>query len=275
MSFNCILPGDIKTNETIVLPISMNQPLERGERLFSILKAFETYGYKNQVTILVCDYLNRHNCTDEMESFAQGDKFLKDHENELQGFRVIRWKAFLDSIDQAKFSASLNEIVKKSQVGSKFYNKMNKTWEKCLSATQAFDSSIKYQTEEYASILCMTEFDHLFYPKRITNGMAYLYQFIEGRKPNYHHIKITENKTSLAPSLEHTEDFFMGSMKTDRNHIHIAFRALIEHMDVLLGSQELSLKAKKVFAEEAENLLMMHRLLDKENGSVTESQAYV
>ena len=265
MNFHCTLPHDIKKDETIVLPISMNQPLERGERLFSILEAFKACGYMKQVTILVCDYLNRHNCTDEMESLAQGDKFLKDHENELQGFRVIRWKTFLDSIEQVKFSTCLNEIIQKSQVGTKFYNKMKKTWEKCLSATQAFDSSIKYQTEEYASILCMTEFDHLFYPKRITNGMAYLYNYIKGSKPTYHHIKITENKSSLTPPLEHTEDFFIGSIKTNRNHIHIAFRALIDHMDALLSSQELSLKAKKVFAEEAENLLMTHCLLDREN----------
>ena len=51
MSFYCTLPQDIKESETIVLPISMNQPLERGERLAAILKSFEEYGYKKRVKI--------------------------------------------------------------------------------------------------------------------------------------------------------------------------------------------------------------------------------
>lgn len=263
MRFHCTLPQDIKKSESIVLPISMNQPLERGERLSSILKAFDECGYKEQVTILVCDYLNRHNCHDELEAFKQGEQFIQDHKHELQDYRVIRWKPFIDSIPQNQFETYFNKVVATSQEGTKFYNKMKKTWEKCLSANQEFDASIKYQTEEYASILCMDEFDHLFYPKRITNGMAYIYNFIEGKKPTYHHIKIAENKSKLISTPDQTEEFFIGSIKPNRNHIHVAFRALLEHMDVLLGSQELSLKAKKIFIEETENLFMTHGLFDK------------
>lgn len=95
-----------------------------------------------------------------------------------------------------------------------------------------------------------------------------MYNFIEGYKPTYHHIKITETKLNLTPPIQHTEDFFLVSIKPNRNHIHIAFRALIEHMDVLLSSQELSLKAKKIFAEETGNLFMAHGLLDKENALI-------
>ena len=265
MRFHCTLPQNLRKGESIVLPISMNQPLERGERLSSILKAFDECGYKEQVTILVCDYLNRHNCNDELESFKQGEQFIQDHKNEIQEYRVIRWKPFIDSIPQNQFETCFNKIVTKSQEGTKFYNKIKKTWEKCLSANQEFAASIKYQTEEYASILCMNEFDHLFYPKRITNGMAYLYNFIEGKKPTYHHIKISENKSKLISTSDKTEEFFIGSLKPNRNHIHVAFRALIEHMDLLLSSQELSLKAKKIFTEETENLFMTHGLFNKEN----------
>lgn len=113
--------------------------------------------------------------------------------------------------------------------------------------------------EEYAAVLCMEEFDHLLYPKRITNGLAYLYNYFSGKKPQYHHVKISEIK-AVAQG-----DLFINVNQTphkkDRRHIHIAFRALLEHMDSLLASGELSDKAKKLFAEEAENVLMAHGLL--------------
>ena len=132
---------------------------------------------------------------------------------------------------------------------------MQKTWEKCLAADQQLEASIQYQTEEYAAIMCMDAYDHLIYPKRITNGMAYLYQTVDGKKPEYHHVKISEIKDSEKMD---ESDFIL---KKDRRHIHIAFRALLDQMDTLLTSSELSDKAKKVFAEEAENLLMTHGLL--------------
>jgi hypothetical protein len=263
MSFSCTLPHDIKDHETIILPISMNQPLERGDRLAAILKAFEKYGYKKQVTILICDYLNRHNCKYEEEALEQGEKFISDHHELLKDYSLLTWKSFLDSRNQNQFNSFFSLISKNCIDGTRFYNKMKKTWEKCLSTSQTLEASIKYQIEEYASILCMGEFDHLFYPKRITNGMAYLYNFIEGKKPIYHHIKITEDKSKLIKDTHSPEAFYLGSLKKNRNQIHIAFRAVLEHMETLLESQELSLKAKKVFAEEAENLLLTHGLFDR------------
>ncbi|MBA2655447.1 MAG: hypothetical protein H0U70_00485 [Tatlockia sp.] len=259
MRFICTLPPDLKKTDTIILPISMNQPLERGERLAAILQSFEECGYKKQVTILVCDYLNRHNCTNDQDALKQGDQFIQENKDSLKDYPIIRWKPFLDSRPQNQFSNYFNTILNQSSEGSKFYNKMKKTWEKCLSSSQSLEASINYQMEEYASILCMNEFDHLFYPKRITNGLAYLYNYIEGKKPIYHHIKVAENKIKNAnPSAE----FFMGSLKENRNHIHIAFRGLLEHMELLLSSSELSLKSKKTFAEEVENLFMAFGLLN-------------
>lgn len=261
MDYNASIPTDISSNEKIVLPISMNQPLERGSSLKAVLNAIEVSGYKNQVTILVCDYLNRHNYKDENEAFKQGDEFIHDHAAILQGYHILKWKEFLDSIKNNQFNEHIKQIREKCQEGSRFYNKIRKTWEKCLSADQSLDNSIQYQIEEYASILCMTEFAHLFYPRRITNGMAYLYNFIDGSKPKYHHIKISKiKKIHLQDELK-KERFFIGDPKTSdtsRNHIHIAFRGLLEHIDLLLNSSELSSKSKKLFAEEAENLFMKH-----------------
>ena len=269
MNFKCSIPDDIRNEETIVLPISMSQPLERGERLKSIIQAFDTHGYKEQVTILVCDFLNRHNCKSEEEALKQGDEFIEKHQDILSGYRIIRWKDFLETIDIDIFQKKIEKIQEKSIEGSRFYNKMKKTWEKCLSADQSLENSIKYQIEEYAAILCMNVFDHLVYPKRITNGMAYLYNSFEGKKPEYHHIKISEFKQDQTDATNKDESFFIGkpiSESSNSNHVHIAFRGLLEQMDVLLSSAELSEKSKLAFAEESENLFMKHSLLSNTEG---------
>jgi|GEM_PF-2597948 len=258
MLINATLPDTIPANETIVLPISMSQPLERGSRLAAILTAFKKLGYQHHTTILVCDYLNRHNCGSEEEAILQGDTFLSEHADMLAGFKIMRWQEFLDTRNQTYFLAKHTEVKEKSVEGSAFYNKMKKTWEKCLSASQPFEASLLYQIEEYAAIVCMDEFDHLFYPKRITNGMAYLYNFIEGKKPQYHHIKVSDAKPI---TMKNSTNTHVHAEKKDRRHIHIAFRALLEQMDMLLASGEMAIKAKHVFAEEAENLLMSYGLL--------------
>lgn len=258
-NFSALLPGNIPNNETIVLPISMSQPLERGNRLAAIIRSIRDHHYENRVTILVCDFLNRHNCDIDAQALEQGEQFLKEHQNILQGLNIVRWQEFLESRDQGVFAKRLAEVKEKNSDQSHFYLKMKKTWEKCLSATQSLDASIQYQMEEYAAVLCMEEFDHLLYPKRITNGLAYVYNYFSGKKPQYHHVKISEIKTVTQ------EELFANinpiSTNKDRRHIHIAFRALLEHMDALLASGELSDKAKKVFAEEAENVLMTHGLI--------------
>lgn len=259
MNYKASIPTDISPSEKIVLPISMNQPLERGESLKAILCAIEASGYKHQVTILVCDYLNRHNCKNEDEALTQGDAFINDHAEMLIGYHVLRWKDFLNNVQNHLFDIHLKQIQETCQEESRFYNKIRKTWEKCLSADQPFENSIQYQIEEYTAILCMNEFSHLFYPKRITNGMAYLYHFIEGNKPKYHHIKVSQIKNPHTQDAIQDERFFIGD-NASRNHIHIAFRGLLEHMDMLLSSSELSSKSKKSFAEEAENLFMKHRI---------------
>ena len=113
MNYHASIPTDISSNERIVLPISMNQPLERGDNLKAILHAIEVNGYKNQVTILVCDYLNRHNCNDENEAIKQGDEFIHDHAAILNGYRILRWKEFLDGIENNQFHNHIIQIQEK------------------------------------------------------------------------------------------------------------------------------------------------------------------
>ncbi|MCZ4786704.1 hypothetical protein O6D23_02905 [Legionella pneumophila] len=258
-NFSAVIPGNIPTNETIVLPISMSQPLERGERLAAIINSIRAHHYEDRTTILVCDYLNRHNCDSDAKALEQGDQFLQDHQNMLNGLHIVRWQDFLETRNKEFFENRLSEVKEKNRDGSHFHLKMKKTWEKCLSATQSLDASIQYQMEEYAAVLCMEEFDHLLYPKRITNGLAYLYNYFSGKKPQYHHVKMSEIKTVTKDEL--FININQVPNNKDRRHIHIAFRALLEHMDTLLASGELSDKAKRVFAEEAENVFMTHGLL--------------
>ncbi|HAU1025005.1 TPA: hypothetical protein JBH98_11740 [Legionella pneumophila] len=258
-NFSAVIPGNIPVNETIVLPISMSQPLERGERLAAIINSIRAHHYEDRTTILVCDYLNRHNCETDAKALEQGDQFLKEHYNMLNGLHIVRWQDFLATRNTEVFANRFSEVKEKNRDGSHFHLKMKKTWEKCLSATQSLDASIQYQMEEYAAVLCMEEFDHLLYPKRITNGLAYLYNYFSGKKPQYHHIKMSEIKTVTKDGLFISINQVPNNK--DRRHIHIAFRALLEHMDTLLASGELSDKAKRVFAEEAENVFMTHGLL--------------
>ncbi|HAU3504147.1 TPA: hypothetical protein F7023_13985 [Legionella pneumophila] len=258
-NFSAVIPVNIPLNETIVLPISMSQPLERGERLAAIINSIRAHYYEDRTTILVCDYLNRHNCDTDAKALEQGEQFLKEHHNMLNGLHIVRWQDFLATRNQEIFANRFSEVKEKNADGSHFHLKMKKTWEKCLSATQSLDASIQYQMEEYAAVLCMEEFDHLLYPKRITNGLAYLYNYFSGKKPQYHHIKMSEIKTVTQEEL--FSNLNQVPKNKDRRHIHIAFRALLEHMDTLLASGELSDKAKRVFAEEAENVFMTHGLL--------------
>lgn len=255
METRVTLPTEIPSNETIVLPISMHQPLERGENLHAILTALKHHGYQQQTTVLVCDFLNRHNCETVEEAMQQGEDFLTEHQEMLEGFKILRWADFLNSRNEA-FHNALKDIIAKSEEGSRFYNKMRKTWEKCLSANYSLEASILYQQEEYAAVMCMDEFDHLIYPKRITNGMAYLYQHFAVLKPSYHHVKIAEKKVTKSQDVESNQ-----SSGKERRHIHVAFRAVLEHVEFLLRSEELSEKAKRRFAEEMENTLMTHGLL--------------
>lgn len=259
MRFSASVPT-ISEKETIIIPISMNQPLESGEHLAAILKAVEDNGYKERTTILICDYLNRYNCGEE-EACKLGHEFLKDHKNIINGFQVVRWKEFLDSRQSIGFNTHVKRVEEAAKEGTLFYGKMKKTWQKCSSAF-SLANSIKYQIEEYAVILCMNEYDHMLYPKRITDGMAYLYNAIEGKKPVYHHIKVSELKKreeqSVAPLLKGLS-LFKNTKETA--HVHIAFRVLLDQVAALLDTSELSPESKKVFAKEMEKLLMSHSLL--------------
>ncbi len=164
--YSAAIPQNIPEQESIIIPISMKQPLERGEYLAALVNALLLSQYQKQTTFLICDHLNRHNCTNENEAIEQGTVFLSQHQDMLSNFNIIRWQDFITQKSK-DFLIRMKEIQHHNQLEPHFYLKMKKTWEKCLSANQSLESSIAYQMEEYAALLCMNEYDHLFYPKRI------------------------------------------------------------------------------------------------------------
>lgn len=193
---------------------------------------------------MLCDYLDRHNCNEQL-ALQRGDAFIEQHKSMLTGFVIKRWKVFIDE-RSIKFNEKLENIKSSSKPESPFMNKMVRTHKKCLTA-QPVENSVRYQQEEYAAILCMDEFDELIYPKPISDGMAYLYGHFEGKKPNYNHIKVTQVKNTL----------FFESKKTsmNHNHMHVALRAELRHIEDLLNSDEIPLASKQLFADAIENIL--------------------
>jgi len=245
---------EIEKDETIVFPISMNQPLQREERLEAILNSFKIRGYQDQITLLLCDYLNRHNCGSEEKAFHLGDVFLYEHASILKGFKIVRWKDYIDS-HEPTFSMQHVKMQKLAKEDALFSWKINKTWNKCLKSSQSLEASMDYQIEEYAALLCMGEFDHLYYPQKITDGIAFTYKLAHQLKikvPFYNALRITQIKNEEKSS----SNLFLGDKVTSDQHLHIAFRGLLAHLNMLLTSKELSDNAKQRFVNASQNVFM-------------------
>lgn len=258
----------IPDEEAIVLPISMNQPLERGEALKAILAACEEKGYQNRLTILICDYLNRHNfegdeASKEEAALKQGAEFLEEHKTILQNFqeKLIRWKDYIEK--KSNFNSHLDEIKELSKEGSEFYNRMEKTWSKCLGAMDK-GRSIDYQREEYAAILCMEEFQSIIYPKKITTAMAFLLNRFAEKTPKYNSIKIKKEGKEESPSQKAIQQ------SPKRTSPHLTIRVALNCIETVLTSLQITENDKKLFAEIVMSLLLSHN--DKELKSATSSE---
>ena len=256
MPFIAQIESPIKTGSKIVLPVSMSQILEQGESFKSILEEIEKKGLKENTTILLCDYLDRHNCGEEV-ALQKGKMFLEQHQAMLQGFVVKEWKVFIDERVE-KFNAALEKIKNASNPNTPFWNKIKKTHQKCLKS-QSFENSLAYQQEEYAAILCMDEFDELIYPKKISDGMAYLYGHFPEKKPHYNTVKVSKlpdpNNSPLKKTLFFKPENNTRSQEPRLNHMHIALRAELKHLEELLKSDEISPASKQLFADAVQNLI--------------------
>ncbi len=236
--YNIAIPDSVYDKKNIVFPISMNQPLERGKPLELTLNALSEISSKSNasITILICDYLNRHN-VGERKSLEMGDNFINEYKHLFKNLKILRWKDYIESIKS--FQSTLSMIENVSPEKSLFYGKMRKVYEQCKSA-YSLASSIAYQREEFAAILLMDMFDAILYPKKPTYAMRYLYSNIEGRKPEFISFKINQKK------IRNKHEFFKEPKST---HMHIAFRVLLDNINSLLESSEISPKEKMIFIE--------------------------
>ncbi len=242
---------NIPQNTKVILPISMGQFLQTGERLQVLLEYLKAH--KADITVLICDGLNSFNVGDVIAE-EQGNKYIEEHQSILDNIKVIRWRQFI-SDREILFKEKLAEINSKSQEGSPFYKKMEKTWKKCLSS-QLKENSLLYQRNEYAAILCMNEFDMLIYPKRITDGMAHLYSNIQGKKPDYQVAKIKQVNEKNYPAINsgtNSSVLFFKKKKTE--HMHVALRMALDYLEKLLENQEIPVASKELFINEFENIV--------------------
>ena len=130
---------------------------------------------------------------------------------------------------------------------------MKSTWKKCKSSNE-LKNSISYQKEEYAVTLCMEEFTDIVYPRKISDGLAYFMRNIEGKKPKYHHVRI--QKIENGSSLDSKQTFFKEDKK--RNFVPLALRMVLEQVETIMTSPEVSSSDKKIFAEEIENTISIN-----------------
>lgn len=224
----------INEGSKAVIAISMENTLKEGGMLQAgeKLKAQidELKERKCDITILVADELQRLNfCllsdpeTVQEEATkkarAMGDIFLRDNidnkatitqqeldENKpvtIHGCKVIRWKQYLaEKKDQFQ---SMKELVQAEcknplEQESEFYKKMKQAFKSSRTgADHSLEHSLNLQIEEYATILCMSEFEHLVYPKA-TAPMTYVCgpkHFLQDKerkaikKPNLNMVTIT------------------------------------------------------------------------------------
>lgn len=247
--YKVTIPDSSSISKQVILPISMSQTLERGKALECLLKkANEIYKPEN-VTVLLCDYLNRHNLDSDKEALLMGEKFIDENKLALSENRVLRWKEYMES--KKDFDYNLNLITDKSSPKSLFFGKMSKVHRNCKSST-SLEASVKYQREEFSLILCMKEFDAIIYPRKPSTAMNYLYSEIEGKKPLFIHAKVRKNSPKKAPSLL----FFPPSKTKIHNQpMHISLRLLLQQIDVLLQSPEIPSKSKLMFLEKLRDTL--------------------
>lgn len=252
---------DLKIDAEILFPISMNQPLERGERLQAIVNAIKEKNYQDKVTILICDYLNRHNKIDEISSLQEGDEFVRQHQEILTGFKIVHWKDFIDSRSE-EFNFYLNDLTQLKETNTVFSQKLYRTWKRCLKSNQTLENSINYQIEEYAALLCSHQFDYQIYPMKISDGMSFLYQYAINQKikvPQYIHVKILHDKAPVGGFFKNP--LLQESPKKNQN-LHIAFRGVLAQVDLLMASEDLSKESKIIFVDSLQNIFLMNGLVD-------------
>lgn len=250
---------EIHTDSKVVLPISMTNPAFTFDVISHILDHLKEHA----VTVLVCDYLNRHNVGEE-QALRQGDAFLEKHQTLFTAnVEVIRWQAWIEA-HQSAYNVSFKKIMELSGDGSDLQRAMLKTARQRKNKVTREDdiaASLKYQREEYAVIDCMKEYDQLIYIALITHGMGVFYKYAEITCPQYVHCKVKKMNASLqalraeelgekllTTGSDPSNGFFSPVIekKLQYSQLSIGTRVILQGLEELMFSTQVSKEEKKV-----------------------------
>lgn len=265
--FTSYIPGfeeEVKPGAKVIIAISKENTVGTGGQLQTgpKLKAQLNYLRKREcdVTVLIADSLQRYN-TSEEEARKWGAQFAEENKAELEGCKVVHWNDFI-AARKTKFEEMQKRIEDESKSGFKveetdtdsaFQLSMVRTFNNTAfakSLKEGSDSyksflakSLLYQKEEYAVILCMSDFDFLIYPK-LTDGMAYLFA-----PTHFEDIQRTVfNEVSITPCTPKNATFFtrLHEKKVDDEALSNLSVSLLEDLAKTLGSTEAKEQDKKV-----------------------------
>ena len=183
------IPNPIKDSR-IIIPISLgryNISEKKTEEYDAILSTLFTHAYGllsngslKQVDILFTGDLQRinweANLVDKIESH-----FFKTHQENLSKLsNTHKWNAWLEA-KQDIYQKFYQDVLEKSQPGSKWYNLMVKTHDD-VGMSNDLALSLEYQRKEYAAIMLMKEYDYIIYTGTISLAWAYMYSIYSSLK---------------------------------------------------------------------------------------------
>lgn len=272
MPFEIEVEGISKDSKRI-MPISMGQRYHSGEHL----QALVAWAKGTNTTILVADYLQRHNLGDEKKALDKGNQFLKQNEaifkelilvdglenwekyKNLSHAKIMRWKTW-EEICPREVDAAKALLEENSKAGSHLLKAMERTAARCFSAFDK-ESSIKYQKEENAYLLTFDCFDDHLYPRPLNDSQAEVYKQFPSKLPK-HRIPRFVN---LAPGRQNVSygEFWAGSKPDEQKKypvekaklsLHPALRMALMNIEMVLNSHEISPKAKEEFIRQCNNI---------------------
>jgi hypothetical protein len=218
------------------MPISLEQPLHKGESLRALLAYYKKY---NPV-LLLADTLHRFN-HDEITARAKGEQFIAEHAEIISGYQLQRWDEWTKKY-HAEIEGHKQALNSLCVPGSLFYEKCVLTAETCQTIS-SLENSLAYQIEEYAAIFVMSrEFDYLVYPRAASPGNSIIYKlFPDIRKPVY------VNANAKRIPLEQYQE------RNDKP-LPVAIRLLLDHIESILASSEISSENKRSLITRIEDL---------------------
>lgn len=253
---------DLTEGCQVVVPISLSNPKFNRESILAIVQTAIEMNVK--ITILIADYLSRHNMSVE-DSLRKGDAIINECSEAFNypQITVVRWKEWIAAREE-QFDLSIKSARTMYAKNENFREGILRTAKQCKSVMSQ-DSSIEYQLEEYAALLCKQTYDYLLYPAYISHGMLGLYEAYQIKKPVYVHVQLK----NLKPKLLSSSTFFSSSVQEKNQvqnklsrgramHASLFTRCLVENIETLLSSPEVSPQDKDWFLEKIRHLTTLY-----------------